>query len=265
MVDKTKLKEGVKKATKWTFSKLWQTTKATSQYLWDGSKMVVEDIARKKQNKRPKKRNLKARLKQGAAIGSAIGALIFGGAKTVQHYRDKDVNQRYEEFSNSIDYLFKKNGYPIDPKSPVWNTSNKDVSKLTQQELNDRQQFLSYIESYLKKFAHLRTSLDPDKLLDPLKVQEQRKFMESFMGSDLIEKGEMAQRDPSKLKDYQICSQAANVAIAIIAKAQGQKSEYAVFDFVKEELKKLSILKGSLKEKKVAHLSSITRSQPKVR
>ena len=247
MVDKTKLKEGAKKVTKWTFSKLWTATKATSQYLWDGTKMVTEDILRKKQNKKPKKRNLKARLKQGAAIGSAIGALIFGGAKTVQHYRDKDVNQRYEEFSNSMDYLFKKNGYPIDPASPVWNTSNKDISKLTLQEQKDRQQFLSYVEGYLKIFANLRTSLAPNKLSDSLNVQEQRKLMESFMGNDLIEKGEAAKMDSTKLKDYQICSQAANVAIAIVEKAQKQKSEYGCFDAVKIELEKLERMKASCK------------------
>ena len=257
MVDKEKLKEGVKEATRWTFSKLWIATRATSRYLWDGTKILSEDLYRKITKKTPRRRNIKARLKQGVAATVAMGSLMWGGMETIQHYRNKDANQRYEEFCNSMDYLFKKKGYPIDPKSPVWNTSNRNLSKLTRRELHDRHQFLSYVESYLKKFTYLRTSLDPDKLLDPPKVQEQRKLMESFMGIDLIEKGELAQRDPSKLKDYQICLRAVGVAIAIVDRAQRQKSECGCFDVVKAELKKLELLKEAVKERTIKSSSKM--------
>ncbi len=243
MVYKEKVKENAKQATKWTLSKLWRGTVASARYLWSGTKMVAEDLNRKIAKKKPKKRSLKARFKQAVAVTAAAGALVFGGEKTVQHYQNKEVNQRTAEFLNSVDYLFKKHGYPINPKSAVWSISNQGVSKLSQQELRDRQLFLNYVEGYLKKFAYLRTSLDFEKLSEPLSVQTQRDLMEDSIGSDLVEKGRLAQQDPSQLKDYQICSRACDIAIAIVAKAQKQKSEYACFDCVKTELDKLKLLK----------------------
>ena len=268
MVNKEKIKENTKQATKWTLSKIWKGTVAACRYLWDGTKMLVVDLYRKIAKKRPKQRGLKARLKQAAAVGTAAGALVFGGGKAVQNYQNKDVRQRqaivekqYKEFANAMDYLYQKHGYPIDPKSSVWNAdSNKGVFKLSQQELSDRQRFLNDVKSYLTIFVSHRI----DHLSEPLHVQTQWKEMQESMGFDLVYKGQQAQEDPKMLKDYQICSKACNVVEAIVKKAQKQKSEYACFDRVKMELEKVKALQeetsklqeSSRNTTSVAHLRS---------